>query len=69
MLDAQEVPLRRHEGASNKLIAHAGNWFPGCLIPQLWETEAQQTAGDPGSGSAWWSGTSGRWLKAAHKSL
>lgn len=35
------------------------------VIPRLMGTEARQTAGDPGSGSAWWSGTSGRWSEAA----
>lgn len=28
--------------------------------PQLWGTEALQTAGELGSGSAWWSAISGR---------
>lgn len=33
---------------------------PQVHSPQLWGTEALQTAGDPVSGSAWWSAISGR---------
>lgn len=81
MLDTQEVPLRRRKMRRRRCSVTMGGpgktklelrGVPAqclsvsvCVIPQLWGRAAQQTAAGPGSGSAWWSGTSGRWSAAA----